>query len=42
MEVKRLETLASETLKTINNLNHSFMKNRFTSKSNDILDSMIF
>ena len=34
MEIKRLRTLATEIFKTINNINPSYMKNIFTSKTN--------
>ena len=34
MEIKRLRNLVTETFKTINNLNPSFLKNIFTSKEN--------
>ena len=34
MEVKRLRTLATESFKTINNINPSYMKHIFTSKPN--------
>ena len=34
MEIKRLQNLATEIFKTVNNLNPSFMKNIFTSKEN--------
>ena len=34
MEIKRLQTLATEIFKTINNINPSYMKNIFTPKTN--------
>ena len=34
MEIKRLQTLATEVFKTINNINPSYMKNIFTPKTN--------
>ena len=34
MEIKRLRNLVTETFKTVNNLNPSFLKNIFTSKGN--------
>ena len=34
MEIKRLQTLATEIFKTINNFNPSYMKNIFTPKTN--------
>ena len=34
MEIKRLRNLVTETFKTVNNLNPSFLKNIFTSKEN--------
>ena len=34
MEIKRLRTSATETFKTLNNINLSYMKNIFTSKTN--------
>ena len=34
MKIKRLRTLATETFKTINNINLSYMKNIFTPKIN--------
>ena len=33
MEIKRLRTLATETFKTINNINLSYLKNIFTPKN---------
>ena len=34
MEIKRLQTLATENFKTINNINPSYMRNIFTPKLN--------
>ena len=34
MEIKRVRNLATEIVKSVNNLNPSFMKNIFTSKEN--------
>ena len=34
MEIKKLRTLATETFKTINNINPSYMENIFTPKTN--------
>ena len=41
MEVKRLQTLATEIFKTINNISPSYMKNIFTSKKTQKYDHMI-
>ena len=47
MEVKRLQTLATEIFKTISNINPSYMKNTFAPKTNakirahDIIDIII-
>ena len=35
MEIKRLQTLATEIFKIINNINPSYMKNIFNPKTND-------
>ena len=34
MKIKRLQTLATEVFKTINNINPLYMKNIFTPKTN--------
>ena len=34
MQIKKTKQLAKEIFKTVNNLNHDFMKNIFTSKQN--------